>query len=86
MAVVDDVEAPVIRRPGLTETEIAVALFGATGSPAQVARACMSLLKGRRIERCGRGGRINQFRYFPKGALRVPGTPVRRRRYLSELS
>ena len=86
MAVVDDVEALVIRCPGLTEAEIAVALFGVTGSPARVARACMSLLKRRRIERCGRGGRIDPFRYFPQGALTVPNSPVRRRRYLPELS
>jgi hypothetical protein len=86
MAVIDDVEALVIRCPGLTEGEIAVALFGVAGSPARVARACMSLLKSRRIERCGRGGRIDPFRYFPQGTLTVPGTPVRRRRYVTELS
>jgi hypothetical protein len=86
MAVLDDVEALVIRCPGLTETEIAVALFGATGSAARVARACMNLLKSRRIERCGRGGRIDPFRYFPEGALSIPSSPARRRRYVPEFS
>ena len=83
MSIADDIEALVARRSGLTEAEIAVALFGAAGYPARVARACITLLKSRRIERSGRGGRSDPFRYFLKGALTVPSSPVRRRRYLT---
>jgi hypothetical protein len=83
MSIADDIEARVARRSGLTEAEIAVALFGAAGYPARVARACITLLKSRRIERSGRGGRSDPFRYFPKGELTVPSSPVRRRRYLT---
>jgi len=84
MAVADEIEALVIRNPGLTEAEIAIALFGEAGYPARVARACMNLLKRRRIERSGRGGRIDPFRYIPKGQLGTASSPVRRRRYFAE--
>ena len=81
MAVADDIEALVTRSPGLTEAEIAAALFGEAGYTARVSVACRNLIKSRRIERTGRGGRNDPFRYFPKGALTVPSSPVKRRRY-----
>jgi hypothetical protein len=81
MAIADDIDALITRSPGLTEAEIAVALFGVAGYPARVARACINLMKNRRIERSGRGGRNDPFRYFPKGVLTVPSSPVKRRRY-----
>jgi hypothetical protein len=84
MAVADEIEALLIRNPGLTEAEIAAALFGEAGYPARVARACMTLLKRRRIERSGRGGRSDPFRYFPQGQLGTASTPVKRRRYFAE--
>ena len=37
MAIADEVEAVLISRPGLTEAEIAAALFGEAGYPAPVA-------------------------------------------------
>jgi hypothetical protein len=86
MAVADKIEALLIRNPGLTEAEIATALFGEAGYPARVARACISLLKSRQIERSGRGGRIDPFRYFPRGHLTTASAPVGRQRYLAELS
>ncbi len=85
MAVADEIEALVTRNPGLTEAEIAAALFGEAGYPARIARACIALMKRRRIERSGRGGRIDPFRYFPKGQLTVASAPVKRRRYLAEI-
>ena len=80
MAIADDIEALVTHRPGLTEAEIAVALFGAAGYPARVARVRINLMKSRRIERSGLGGRSDPFRYFPQGSLTAPSSPVRRRR------
>jgi hypothetical protein len=84
LAVADEIEALLIRDPGLTEAEIATALFGEAGYPARVARACMTLLKRRRIERNGRGGRIDPFRYFPKAQLGTASSPVKRWRYFAE--
>jgi hypothetical protein len=84
MAVANEIEALLIRSPGLTEAEIANALFGKAGYPARVARACMTLLKRRRIERSGRGGRTDPFRYFPQGQLGTANSPVKRRRYFAE--
>jgi hypothetical protein len=82
MAVADEIEALVARRPGLTEDEIAAALFGEAGSQQRVNKACASLIKSRRIERSGRGGRNDPFRYFPKRVLTVPSSPMKRRGYL----
>jgi hypothetical protein len=82
MAIADDIEALLARRPGLTEAEIAAALFGEASYPQQVSTACLRLMKSRRIQRCGRGGRRDPFRYFfPKGPLPAPGAEVRRRGY-----
>ncbi len=81
MAVADEVEALVIRHPGLTEAEIATALFGTGSDPNRVSTPCRSLMKSGRIERSGRGGRNDPFRYFSKGLLTVPSSPVKRRQY-----
>ena len=81
MAIADEIEALITRSPGLTEAEIAAALFGEAGYTARVSVACRVLIKGRRIERSGQGGRNDPFRYFPKGALTVPSSPLKRRRY-----
>jgi hypothetical protein len=78
MAIADEIEALVIRSPGLTEAEIAAALFGEAGYPQQVSTACRSLRKNLRIERRGRS---DPFRYFPKGALPAPSAGVKRRGY-----
>jgi hypothetical protein len=83
MAVADEIEALVTRSPGLTEAEIAVALFGDTGSQQRVNKACMDLVKSRRLERAGRGGRSDPFRYFPKGTLATPALQPKRRQYLA---
>ncbi len=42
MAIADDIEALIARSPGLTEAEIAVALFGDAGYPGRVARLCIN--------------------------------------------
>jgi hypothetical protein len=79
MAVADKIEMLVALNPGLTEAEIAAALFGDAGYQSRVSKACTSLMKSRRIERGGRGGRSDPFRYFPKGTLAVPTSSIKRR-------
>jgi hypothetical protein len=81
MAVADKIEMLVAQNPGLTEAEIAAALFGDAGYQSRVSKACTSLLKSRRIERGGRGGRSDPFRYFPKGTLAVPTVSIKRREH-----
>jgi hypothetical protein len=81
MTVADKVEALVARSPGLTEFEIAAALFGNGSDPNRVSTPCRHLMKRGRIERSGRGGRSDPFRYFPKGMLAAPGSPLKRRGY-----
>jgi hypothetical protein len=83
MAVADKIEVLVTRSPGLTEAEIAAALFGDTGSQQRVNKACMDLVKSRRLERGGRGGRSNPFRYFPKESSVAPVPQPKRRQYLA---
>jgi hypothetical protein len=67
MAVADEIEVLVARSPGLTEAELAAALFGDAGSQQRVNKPCLQLVKSRRLERGGRGGRSDPFRYFTKG-------------------
>ena len=81
MAVADEIEMLVARNPGLTEAEIAAALFGDAGYQSRVSNACTNLMRRRRIERGGRGGRSDPFRYFPKGTLPVPTSSIKRRGY-----
>ena len=81
MTVADQIEALVTHRPGLTEAEIAAALFGEAGSPQRISNACRGLMKSRRIERSGRGGRNDPFRYFLAGLLTAPASSLKRRRY-----
>jgi hypothetical protein len=81
MAVVDEIEVLVARSPGLTEAEIAAALFGDAGSQQRVNKACLELIKSRRLERDGRGGRSDPFRYFPKGMRPASSLQVKRHGY-----
>lgn len=67
MAIVDEVEAMIARRPGLTETELAKALYGSNGYPQQVNAACRTLLRRERIERRGKGY-SEPFTYYPAEA------------------
>jgi hypothetical protein len=81
MTVTYEVEALIARSPGLTEAEIATALFGDAGTQQRISKACASLIKSRRIERSGKGGRTDPFRYFPKGTLSVPSSPTKRSKF-----
>jgi hypothetical protein len=76
MTLGDEIEALITRTPGLTGPEIATILFGDAASHLpQVTTACLRLLRGKRIDRSGRGGRSDPFRYFSKGVLAAP-TPL----------
>jgi hypothetical protein len=55
MALIDDVQHLVARQPGLTETQLAKALFGPTGYAQQVNGACRSLVRRGLIVRYGKG-------------------------------
>jgi hypothetical protein len=51
------------RRPGMTELEIAKALFGPAAMQQQVNQQCRALLKSGRIVRLGNGGGSDPFTY-----------------------
>jgi hypothetical protein len=67
MAIADEIEALITRSPGLTEAEIATALFGNASYSQQVSNACRSLLKSRRIEQSGRGGEATRSATSQRG-------------------
>jgi hypothetical protein len=81
MTVADQIEALMTHRPGLTEAELAAALFGDAGSPQRISNACRGLMRSRRIERSGRGGRSDPFRYYLIGLVDAPAVRSMRRRY-----
>jgi hypothetical protein len=64
MAVIDEVEAIIIKHPGLTETELAKAVHGPTGYSPQVNAVCRTLLRRGRVIRRGKGY-ADPYRYFP---------------------
>jgi len=55
------------RRPGMTELEIAKAIFGPGAAQQQVNQHCRSLLKQGRVERNGGGGQADPFSYRARG-------------------
>ncbi len=59
------VESAVKDCPGRTATQIAEALFGSNGYGEQVRPTCAVLIAMGRIERRGRGGPGDPYRYFP---------------------
>lgn len=63
MALADDIEALVKRRPGLTEAEIAQHLFGAEGYQQRVNQTCRRLVAQNRVVRRNQGGPGDPFAY-----------------------
>jgi hypothetical protein len=51
-------------QPGLTQTDVAKAIYGSAAYPGQVARVCAELLEEGLIQRHGRGGPADPFVYF----------------------
>jgi hypothetical protein len=64
MALSDDLEALIARRPGLTEAQLADDLFGANGYQQRVNSTCRRMLKQGRVRREGRGYRAETHRYY----------------------
>ena len=54
------------RRPGMTELEIAKAIYGPSAVQQRVNQDCRLLLERGEIERRGAGGRSDPFVYYPK--------------------
>lgn len=65
VTVAEQIEALVRRRPGLTEAELADALFPDGAYQQRVNSTCRALIKAGRVHRRGQGGRGDPFRYSP---------------------
>jgi hypothetical protein len=64
VALADDLEALITRRPGLTEAELAEELFGADGYQQRVNSTCRRMLKQGLVRREGQGYQADPYRYF----------------------
>jgi len=67
-AMADRIEALLKRRPGLCESEICETLFGDEPRHQGVNAACRALLAAARLQRQGRGGPNDPYRYYPARA------------------
>jgi hypothetical protein len=65
MALADDIDLLVSRRPGLTELALAKSLFGPMGYQQRVNSTCRHLFMERNVERRGTGGPGHPFTYYP---------------------
>jgi hypothetical protein len=65
MALADDLEQLVWRRPGLTELALSKSIFGRMGHQQRVNSTCRYLFKEGRLERHGTGGPGHPFTYYP---------------------
>jgi hypothetical protein len=64
VALADDLEQLVSRRPGLTEVALAKSMFGRMGYQQRVNSTCRHLFKEGRVERHGTGGPGHPFTYY----------------------
>ena len=65
MALADDIDLLVFRKPGLTELGLAKSLFGRTGYQQRVNSTRRRLVREGRVERRGTGGPGHPFTYYP---------------------
>jgi hypothetical protein len=61
----DVIEFIIHKRPGLTEAELAEAIYGDRGYQQRVNQDCRRMESGRKVERRGGGGPSDPFRYYP---------------------
>jgi hypothetical protein len=64
--VIDDVELLIRATPGMTASQIATTLFGENGYGERAGMYCLYLWRFGRIERRGKGGPGNPFRYYSR--------------------
>jgi hypothetical protein len=62
---IDDVERIIEEKPGSTATELALTLYGRDGYQEQINPSLRTLCSLGRIQRCGIGGHVDPYRYFP---------------------
>jgi hypothetical protein len=65
MALADDIDLLVSRRPVLTELALAKSLFGQMDYQQRVNSTCRHLFREGRVERHGTGGPGHPFTYYP---------------------
>jgi hypothetical protein len=65
VALAEDLEQLVWRRPGLTELALAKCMFGRMGYQKRVNSSCRRLFREGRVERHGAGGPGHPFTYYP---------------------
>lgn len=65
MALIDDLEAIIAKRPGLTEAELAEAVYGPRAYQQRVNPTCRRLIKLGKVERTG-CGYSDPYRYRMK--------------------
>jgi len=76
----EELERLIRRKPGLTATQLAHALFGDDGYHERVGAACRTLSFSGRVERRGSGGPGDPYTYHPTGSLqRSADAPALRR-------
>jgi hypothetical protein len=70
MALADDIDLLVSRRPGLTELGLAKSLFGRMSYQQRINSTCRRLVIECRVERRGTGGPGHPFTYYPSSTSR----------------
>ena len=65
VALAEDLEQLVWRRPGLTELALAKSMFGRMGYQQRVNSTCRHLFEEGRVKRHGTGGPGHPFTYYP---------------------
>ena len=65
MALIDELQALIAKRPGLTEAELAEALYGPDAYQQRVSSTCRRLIKLGKVERTG-AGYSDPYRYRAK--------------------
>lgn len=81
---IDDVERIIHTAPGLTATQIARKLYGHNGYGERVRAVCQTLHAVGRIDRAGKGGPGDPFRFHPVGRRAIGEGAAMPNRHSSE--